>query len=651
MTLFRQLIVAVLALFLVLYAGNVVVSLHNTQLLVSEQMRVHAQDTATSLGLSMTQAARDNDVATLDTLFNAISDSGYFQRVFFTDLSGEVVIDRTFPVAIESVPDWFIHFVELAHSEGKASVTSGWIQLGEVTVISHPGQAYLKLWQATLTQLGWFALVTVMVCLLAYGALRIILNPLRLVERQADAICEREFELQETLPRTRELRRVVEAMNRMSSRLKSVFAEQLALINHFRQQSSTDSLTGLSNRSDFDARLNSFVNPETGSHAGALMIIAMQGLDKVNSVVGRAEGNALLKAMADQLQRILEVYPNSLVARRQGPQFGVFVPDVEQEGAEQLAEELFRQVQVVNCSHDECDLYFNMGFSFHPEISNGPEMLSEADVALRQAFSEGVNQWCRFSDVNDGEAPILDKPLNGWRSFLETCIAEQQLALFFQPVFAGDAQTRIGQEIFIRFKNGDDLVSAGVVIPIAERLGLMPRLDLLILENLVNIHRSTALAGKVVVNLSITSIQDNDFLQSLENLLSVNDSLAQVLIVEIAEYSMSVDPGHMRDLQKLLARHGAALAIDHFGLRSAAFGYLGSLPLHHLKIHRSFTRQLEQNPDNQFYINSLRQLAQNSSMQLWVEGVETSAELQQLQEIGVDAMQGYLLGKPLPGDC
>ena len=109
---------------------------------------------------------------------------------------------------------------------------------------------------------------------------------------------------------------------------------------------------------------------------------------------------------------------------------------------------------------------------------------------------------------------------------------------------------------------------------------------------------------------------------------------------------MSADSSYIRDLQKLLARYGAGLAIDHFGLKSLAFGYLGSLPLHHLRVHRSFTRQLQNNTDNQFYINALKQLAHNSGMQLWVEGIETPQELDAMQQIGVDALQGHYLGEP-----
>ena len=167
MTLFRQLIIAIVLLFVCLYAGNTLVSLYNNQQLVAEQMHVHAQDTATSLGLSMTQAAQEKDIATMDTMFNAVSDSGYFQRIYFSDLDGNTLIDREFPVSLQGVPGWFVSFIDLPSNEGRAEVTSDWMQLGEVVVVSHPGQAYLKLWRVTTTQLVWFAVITLAVCLLS----------------------------------------------------------------------------------------------------------------------------------------------------------------------------------------------------------------------------------------------------------------------------------------------------------------------------------------------------------------------------------------------------------------------------------------------------------------------------------------------------
>ena len=648
MTLFRQLIVAIVLLFICLYAGNTIVSLRNNQQLVADQMRVHAQDTATSLGLSMTQAAKEKDIATLDTLFNAISDSGYYQRIYFSDLNGKVLIDRSFPVSIEGVPDWFVSIFSLPDIEGRAEVTSGWTRLGEVTVVSHPGQAYLKLWQVTTTQLAWFAFITLGVCVLAYIALKWLLVPLGRVERQANEICEKRFVVQDEVPRTRELATVVEAMNRMALQLKKTFEEQLELIGRLQKQSYQDEVTGLSNRADFDRRLKSFANdPEGGIHTGALAIVALSDIACINDYAGREEGNGILKSIGEQLKEAVGGHSRAIVARRQGPEFSVFVPDVTPDEGTTLAADLFAAVQGISWLHnDKCPLRFHMGYTYSTQVSSAPELLSEADVALRQAKLGKDSRWIRFSDVTDGEVPVLGKPLNDWETYLRQAIDNRLVALHFQPIYGVADKSLVAHEVFVRFLHGTDLLAAGVVIPIAERLGLMPKLEQLVLESLASAHRQEPIDGKLCVNLSMVSVKSHGFMKWLDAFLSSQRKLASKLVFEVPEFAMKLNDAPLRELYDLLKKRNACLGIDHFGVDSVAFGYLGSMPLNHLKVHRSFVSGLEANSDNQFYIKSLAGLVHNNGLQLWVEGVESEAEWAELSALGVDAAQGYFLGQP-----
>ena len=649
MTLFRQLIIAVVILFICLYAGNTLVSLHNNRLLVEDQMRVHAQDTATSLGLSMTQAARDKDIATLDAMFNAVSDSGYFQRIYFSDLEQNIVIERDFPVSIESVPNWFLSIVSLPSPEGQAEVSSGWQQLGRLTVISHPGQAYSKLWQVTMTQLGWFSGVTLAVCILAYLALKWLLVPLTRVEKQANDIYEKRFVTQEKIPKTRELGRVVLAMNRMADHLKEIFDEQLAVIGQLHKQSYHDPVTGLSNRSDFDIRLSSFVDDkEAGTHTGVLMIVASDDIPSVNEYIGREAGNTILRTIGEHLKESVSAYPRALVARRQGQEFAVFIPDITADEGEAAAAHMFQSVQNLDWPHqDKCPLNFYMGYTYHSEVTNGSNMLAEADIALKQARLQGKNRWVKSSDVIT-DANTLSRPLHEWEHFLEEVIKNHGISLHFQPIFSVPDKDLIGHEVFVRFVSGEELLAAAVVLPMAERLGLMPQLDRLILESLASTNRVQPFNGKLCVNLSIESIQTSGFMKWLDSYLTSQRKLSSALVFEVAEYGMKVDDQSIRRLDRLTRKRGASLAIDGFGLESSAFGYLSSLPLHHLKVHRSFLRDLDQSPDNQFYLKSLAQLVHNRNIQLWLEGIESDAEWQQLSSLGIDAGQGYFLGELLP---
>jgi len=646
-TLFRQLTIAILTLFLVLYSGNLIVSLFNTRILVAQQMQVHAQDTASSLALSISQAAQVDDLAALETFFNAVSDSGFFQKLTYADLDGRIIVERHYPLVVESVPDWFMRLSAFRPAVATAEVTSNWSRIGKVSVTSHPGQAQQNLWGIMLQQLTWFAVVTVAVCLLGWIALRLLLQPLRRVELQANAICNQDFSVQEKLPRTKELRQVVETMNRMSEKLKQVFDNQLDMIGRLQLQSYRDAVTGISNRNDFDNRINSYVKDEKGPHSGALMIFAIADFAQINEVAGRAEGNNLLKAFANRCLDQIKHLEGAIAARRQGPEFSVFLPDITAEDAESIASGLFQHLLAIDWAHrDQYPLNLSMGFTFCEEIINGPELLSEADMALRQARVSGGSQWRKFSDLQSmDDVPLVSRPAMEWRSFIEEAIASGNTRLLFQDVFSVPYKSVLGREVFTRFIDGDNLLSAGIIIPQAERFDLATDLDKMVLKQLASTIDSNY-AGYYAVNLCTGSIKSADFISWLDAFLKDRKDLAAKLVIEIPEYLLHVDQASTRRLQTLLGKQGAKLGIDHFGLEARAFGYLSSLPLYYLKVHRSFTRCLENNSDNQFYIKSLVQLAHSRDIKLIAEGVETEPEWQVLCQLGVDCCQGYYLAEP-----
>lgn len=646
MTLYRQLLIAVVVLLITLYGVSIVVGIYNNRELVQQQMEVHAQDTATSVALSMTQAAQEKDMASLGAMFNAVSDSGYFRQITYKDLSGKILLDRQFDVDVQGVPEWFVRNISLPSPEGRAEVASGWMRLGELVVISHPGQAYNKLWQVTKDQLLWFALVTLIVCVTAIFALRIILNPLVRVEQQANAICNQDFMVQPSVPRTRELRRVVEAMNRMARRLQSIFDHQLSLIGQLQEQSLRDSVTGLFNRMGFDTQLRSFVRPDTSAVSGALVILSIDHFERVNEQAGRLEGNAVLKRLGEKLQLVLKPYTRSVLARRQGPEITVFVPYLIESDARELAQALYDAAVSVEWKGQDTDpLVFRMGFTYTERLEDASEMLHEANAARQQAIDNGVEGWVASDQLEGGLVPLLTSDASEWQHVLQDAIENEHTTILFQPVYSAKRKL-IGHEIYSRLVSGDQLISAGIFMPLAERFGIAHHFDRLALERLSEFALRLPKNLVLCVNFSASSIQNDEFITWLCQYLGKHRDIARRLVVEIPEHAMHVEERYVRQLCEKLSRYDVRLGIDHFGLESSAFSYLASLPIHHIKIHRSFVRQIDENPDNRFYIQSLAQVARSRDISLAVEGVEREEEWQALVDLEIDAMQGYFLGQP-----
>ena len=158
MTLLRQLLIAILALMSVVLAGSLAISVVHTRDYLDAQLRSHAQDAATSLGLSLSTSAAEDDRATMEAMVDALFDSGYYRAVRVVDTEGRTLVHRVQSGRFNDVPAWFVRLLPLPTPRGEALLMSGWRQLGQVEVTSNPGYAYLELWRTTRDSAGLFAL-------------------------------------------------------------------------------------------------------------------------------------------------------------------------------------------------------------------------------------------------------------------------------------------------------------------------------------------------------------------------------------------------------------------------------------------------------------------------------------------------------------
>ena len=149
MTLYRQLAVSIIILFAVGFIGTTMISTGNLHSFLESQLKTHAQDTATSLGLSLSPHMHQQDLPIINLMIDAIFDRGYFQSIQLVDIDGNILVVRTRENYKEPVPDWFIRLVSLPTPRAEATVMSGWKQAGSIHVVSHPGLAYQELWSNT----------------------------------------------------------------------------------------------------------------------------------------------------------------------------------------------------------------------------------------------------------------------------------------------------------------------------------------------------------------------------------------------------------------------------------------------------------------------------------------------------------------------
>ena len=200
MTLFRQLAALISAIFILIMTVVVWNDFRYSSLSLQGQMHTVAQDMATMMGVAMANSGSAADPAAVDTFFNTVFDSGYLASIGLYSPQGDLLQIKSQEIAIRDVPDWFVTLVNFELPVGRSQVMSNWVQIGTLKLTLHPGYAYVGLYESLKSVVMWLIVITVGGLVVLWGALSLILRPLRAVKAQADAIHHNQFIQQPELP-------------------------------------------------------------------------------------------------------------------------------------------------------------------------------------------------------------------------------------------------------------------------------------------------------------------------------------------------------------------------------------------------------------------------------------------------------------------
>ena len=646
MSLFKQLLLAICLFLVIAFSGSFMVSLESSRSQYVNQLRSHAQDAATALALSLTPNI--DDPAMVELMVSSIFDSGYYASIKVVDLgSNAVLVERHAEPDPGSVPAWFIHLIGLEAAGGDAIVSRGWQQAARVEVISHPMFAIAKLWQSALGSLGWLLLCGAASAVLGALLLRRQLRPLDYMVEQSHAIARREFLSLPELPRTPELRRVVQAMNQMVEKLKALFTEQAERSERLRAESYQDSLTGLSNRRYFEMQLTNRVSNLEDARAGYLLLLRVQDLVGLNARLGGQRTDQLLQAVGEQLRRTCASFPetNDLISRSRGGEFAVLAPGMVHEEAVQLAQALEATLQSLHkTGASDVDPVACIGLApFSP--GDAPQaLLKLADEALARAENQPTPGWVC---LEQGVAAVAGDSQHAWHTRLDEAFVKGQFELYFQPVVdARQTQQVLHYKVISRLHDDQgEALPAGRFLPWLERFGWMPRLDVLVLEKVLGHLRSHDQV--LALNLSAATLAAPEALQRIYELLGQHPVLGSRLIFEIGEEQLP-DQASLEKLTRGLHGLGFGLALQRFGGRFSMIGNLAHLGLAYLKIDGSYIRNIDQEQHKRLFIEAIQRAAHSIDLPLIAERVETEGERGVLVEMGVGGIQGQLVGEPAP---
>lgn len=646
MTLYRQIVIIIAIVLSLIFSGVFWINIKTTRNYLQEQLDSHAQDTATSLGLSLSPHMKSNDMAIIESMIDAIFDRGYYKSIRLVDMNNEVLVSRSLPIEQSSVPSWFTDNIKLETPLRKALVTSGWRQGGVLYVQSHPGFAYRELWYLVMEMLIWVFILFVTLSTLGLLAIRIILKPLENVERQAMEITEKKFNTVSVIPKTRELRNVVTAMNYMTLKLKSIFQEQLDNAIHWKSEASEDIVTGLYNRRFFDSALKSWLQDTEDNHLGIIYHVHLNGISQINDVYGMEKGDEFLRDVADILRETLLGKGDALLTRYTGSSY-IFIASGEQVvDKESLAEDLLEEIKGIFRQRYPVS---EQGCNINIYACRAGEKIEDIQFILNEALQKpGFTTGYSYSVIKDDGMDRKKITMNEWDEIFAATLASRKIHIMVQGVESTtDTNKEVHREVLMRISSDVyGLLTAGEFLSKAEYLNKQMDLDKLIIEKVLESNAITESNTPFAVNLSTQSFENTEFRQWLLKKLEEDKNSARKIAFEVSEVTILNSGGDTLNFISGLRQLGSQFGIDHFGANEATFSYMQSIRPDYIKLDGAYGVDVETNQEHQFFIRTLVSAAHSLDILVITEMVTNAEQKKILTDMGVDGLQGFYIEKP-----
>ncbi|CAM5348981.1 putative bifunctional diguanylate cyclase/phosphodiesterase [Pseudomonas fragi] len=433
----------------------------------------------------------------------------------------------------------------------------------------------------------------------------------------------------------------------------AALADSLTLANEeLTQLALHDTLTGLPNRILLADRIGQAMN-KVAEQGGcfSLMFIDLDGFKPVNDAFGHHLGDRLLREVALRLREQLR--SQDTLARIGGDEFVLLVRLLEPDDAPQVAA---RQVSLLSRAFrvDEHELLISasVGIALYP--GNGltaEELLMNADAAMYHAKGTGKNGYSFFDASMNTNARKQLQLLQDLRQALEL----QQFRLHYQPKFDASNSQPVGAEALLRWEHPQQgLLLPEHFIDLAEKTGLIIPIGDWVLNEACRQMRAWFDQGyshwRIAVNLSALQFCYSGLVDSVVAALERHQLPANSLTLEITETTAMSDADASMVVLQRLSQMGVDLSIDDFGTGYSSLMYLKRLPANELKIDRGFVRDLEHDSDDAAIVSAIVALGQALGLRIVAEGVETDTQQSFLTTLGCDALQGFLLGEPLPAE-
>ncbi|MBW8192068.1 EAL domain-containing protein [Neiella marina] len=636
MTLYRQVLLLLVVMTIVSLSAVMMLNIKSSSDSLRVQQQVSIESALTALGMRLAPVLQPYDRALAESTMLAAFDGAFFRSIDVEIYENGEHLRKVNQAQPAGVPSWFTQLFEIIPMVAEAPITTGWNEVATIRIEGHPGFVQAQLWQLSVHLMMFYGSLFVIMSLLTVVVLRVVIKrPLTQIEQQVSAIEQREFGFRIPLPRTRELRQVVKALNHLTGILSEQFKANTAQLATLKTRVQQDPETKVANRRHLINELQSRLSEQQPQ---AVVMLSLHDRDRIRKHYGYKQWLDLMQQSVDSLRQEFDDQ-QVMIGRLSETDFAVLIPVLPKQD---LSEPLAKVAQHMDSLHAKGTAPFESTCAIAgvPVAidDNVTDVFTRLDHALRDAEQQGQNPWLWRS-----EDAAADKLRSGqqWVNLLRRRLRKGELQLRVQSLVAELGGASLHDEVYAGIEDEDGKpLNAAIFVPVIEQFDLGSELDQAVLQQ-VRQQAEFSSGAAVAINVSLSSIRDTRFLQALAE---VPADERQRVYVELAEVYVGRDRAAVASFVAVLRSLGYRVGIDNVGVATeqaaADLGYLKSLRPDYLKLSAALCRQLDE--QNLSVVAAVATTARNLDIPVYATAVEQEAQLKSLQECGVQGFQGFI---------
>ena len=439
-----------------------------------------------------------------------------------------------------------------------------------------------------------------------------------------------------------ELRPLASALNECRLKLKQALDEITHENEKLNRVAYQDPVTGFGSRPRFTQKLDA-LRKDAKAQFGSLVMIKATELGNINQALGRIAGDDYLAKVGSCIRKSLAQYPDADCYRISSADFVSFIPNLVWQDGEKYLETLKAQLdeyqQIV-----KTESVAHIGFVPYKNGDDPITLITLADTAVSIAQTMGPNYYHSLNKLSEDDQGGDDR----WKLAVDDIIKRRAIKFYQQPISACRKDIPVYRELLSRFYNNEGKVlPTATVIAMAERHGLMAELDkLVIVTTLRMLKENPNLDGNFGVNISPSSALNESFVAWLKDLFTKQGHLAQRLVLEVNEAGMQANVNACYKFVKEVHSTGSRVSIERFGLGFTSFKFFREVRPDYIKLDGSYTSGIDEDKDNKFFVRMMVDVARKIGIRVIATSVERQEEKLALEELLVDALQGFYIAQP-----